>query len=196
MFGLVVAGRPLQLNPQQVAANKFIFTIEEASKVKHLVVFLTGAVNFPDGFGASVFVAWPPVFAPQFLGFLSSSKQSGIFKISNDDNAIPPKLAGIPDVAQLGISVEPLSNIEASIAATQQATGVSLSTEKLAYADRADLPKKVVENFYQYCSSFGTTDLQAAMRSSSEVIPLGVLSKWYTNVSSKLKANPTYFNDK
>lgn len=194
MFGLVVAGRPLQVNPQQVAPNKFLFTITEASKVNHLVVFLTGAVNFPDGFGASVFVAWPPAFAPQFLGFLSSSKQSAIFKIRSDDTPRSAALAGIPDVAQLGLSVEPLSNIEGAITAAQQKTGVSLSTEKLAYTDKADLPKKVVENFYQYCSSFGTTDLQAAMRSSSEVIPSSVLTKWYTNVSSKLKANPTYFN--
>lgn len=192
MFGLVVAGRPLQLNPQQVAANKFIFTITEASTVNHLVVFLTGSINFPDGFGASVFVAWPPALVPQFLGFLSSSKQSAIFKISSDDKK-PPVFPGIPDIAQLGLSVEPLSDIEASIAAAQQRTGVSLSTEKLAYTDKSDLPKKVVENFYQYCSSFGTTDLQAAMRSSSEVIPSNVLTKWYNNVSSKLKADPTYF---
>lgn len=195
MFGLVVAGRPLQVNPQQVAPNKFIFTITEASKVNHLVVFLTGALEFPDGFGASVFVAWPPAFTPQFLGFLSSSKQSAIFRIRKDEAPKPATFPAAPDVAQLGISVEPLSNIEASIAATQQRTGVSLSTEKLAYTDKADLPKKVVENFYQYCSSFGTTDLQKAMISSSEVIPSSVLTKWYTNVTSKLKANPTYFNN-
>ena len=192
MFGLVVAGRPLQVNPQQVAANKFIFTIPEASEVNHLVVFLTGAINFPDGFGASVFVAWPPAFAPQFLGFLSSSKQSAIFRIRRD-NEKTPAIPGIPDVAQLGLSVEPLSDIEAAISQVQQRTGVSLSTERLAFTDKSDLPKKVAENFYQYCSSFGTTDIQAAMRSSSEVIPASVLTKWYSNVSSKLKANPSYF---
>lgn len=40
MFGAICAGRPVQTDIQQVDQNKYVFTISDAAKINHMVVFL------------------------------------------------------------------------------------------------------------------------------------------------------------
>ncbi len=88
MFGCLVSGRIVQTNAQQVDANRFIFILEKANQVQHLAVFLLGSVYvsklhtfqssiikltyykraLPDGFGASIFLGWPPFQDWKYLG--------------------------------------------------------------------------------------------------------------------------------
>ena len=49
----------VQATPQQVDVNRFIFELHDATRVNHLVVFLTGTVPFEEGYGASVHLLWP-----------------------------------------------------------------------------------------------------------------------------------------
>jgi hypothetical protein len=56
MFALVVAGRLVQTDFQQIDAQKYLFQIHEANQVNHLVVFLTGTL--PEGYGATVHFLW------------------------------------------------------------------------------------------------------------------------------------------
>ncbi|GBO24574.1 Protein OPI10, partial [Araneus ventricosus] len=75
----------VQTDFQPLDNTKFVTNIVDADNVNHLVVFLTGAQPFPDGYGASVYFSWPdPSAAPswQLLGFISNTKPSAIFKIS------------------------------------------------------------------------------------------------------------------
>lgn len=43
----------VQTDFQQISEAQFAITILDADNINHLVVFLTGTVPFPDGFGGS-----------------------------------------------------------------------------------------------------------------------------------------------
>lgn len=97
-------------------------------------MFLTGAVPLPLGLSGAVYFSWPDPNAPpnwQYLGFISNSKPSAIFKISQlkkldemDMNGSISSLTSlssqlsifgqqpISHIAQIGVSIEP----EASVA--------------------------------------------------------------------------------
>lgn len=96
-------------------------------------------------------------------------------------------------VAQLGISVEPLESIEATMARVQIEGGASISTQNLAFEDRADLPRKVVENFFEFAVSYSTAAPQVAAGQSSEWFPTWVLTKWFQTTTAKLQKDPSLF---
>lgn len=85
MFGCVVAGRLVQTNLQQVDATRFVFVLDDARNINHMAVFLTGAIAFPPGYGATVHFGWPKdgQMSWQFLGCLTNEKPSAIFKVSS-----------------------------------------------------------------------------------------------------------------
>lgn len=84
----------------QVDTSKFLITIPNADGINHIVVFMTGTVPFPNGYGGSgnnepsrrklifaflVYFSWPDPNVPpvwQYLGFVSNEKPSAIFKIT------------------------------------------------------------------------------------------------------------------
>ena len=43
----------VQTDFQQISETQFAITIPDADNINHLVVFLTGATAFPEGFGGS-----------------------------------------------------------------------------------------------------------------------------------------------
>jgi hypothetical protein len=43
----------VQTEAQQVAENQFLFNIEDADNINHVVVFMTGQIAFPDGLGGA-----------------------------------------------------------------------------------------------------------------------------------------------
>jgi hypothetical protein len=49
MFGLIVSGRPVQTEFQPISEVQFVATIPDADSINHIVVFLTGAIPFPEG---------------------------------------------------------------------------------------------------------------------------------------------------
>uniref|UniRef100_H2M4Q2 Protein Hikeshi n=1 Tax=Oryzias latipes TaxID=8090 RepID=H2M4Q2_ORYLA len=121
MFGCLVAGRLVQTDALQVAADKFVFNLPDYENVNHVVVFMLGTVPFPAGMGGAVYFSFPdplsggPVW--QLLGFITNDKPSAIFKISGlkagKGGAHPfGMMAAAPSsVAQLGVSVETLDQL-------------------------------------------------------------------------------------
>ena len=81
MFACLVAGELVQTECVQVSENQFAFSIEKATTIRNLAVFMTGAEPFPDGLGAIVHFAWPPYDNWQVLGYLSNAKPSAIFAV-------------------------------------------------------------------------------------------------------------------
>ena len=84
MFGLIVAGRLVSTNWEQISATNVVSEIPDADSVNHLVVFLTGSIPFPDGMGGAVYFCWPPPGGGeqswQLLGTINNNKPSAIFR--------------------------------------------------------------------------------------------------------------------
>lgn len=85
MFGVLVAGRPVNTNLVQVTPNKFMCVIPQASAVQHIAVFMTGTTLFPPGYGGGIYFSVPPHDTWQFLGVISNEKPSAVFRIGWQD---------------------------------------------------------------------------------------------------------------
>lgn len=63
---------------------KVVCNVPDADNINHVVVFMTGAMPFPEGFGGAVYFSWPTEGGPAWflLGFLTNEKPSAIFKVA------------------------------------------------------------------------------------------------------------------
>lgn len=57
----------VQTNFQQITDSQFVITIPDADQINHLVVFLTGASPFPEGFGGSGWLEYKSMLKEKFL---------------------------------------------------------------------------------------------------------------------------------
>ncbi|KAJ3415474.1 hypothetical protein HDV05_004916 [Chytridiales sp. JEL 0842] len=150
MFGCIVAGRLVQTNLQQVDVTKYMFELQDAKSINHIVVFLTGQQAFPPGYAATVHFLWPNPSAPptwQFLGYLSNEKPSAVFRLGlkksstdtptnsnpnllasglstdsmlEDSSAIPTEESAFPLTASVGISIEPMETVMRAVQELQE----------------------------------------------------------------------------
>jgi hypothetical protein len=81
MFACLVSGRLVQTNYHQVADDKIVFSLDNATAIHHVVLFLTGSQPLPDGLGAVIYFGWPPYEHWQTMGWISNDKPSAIFKV-------------------------------------------------------------------------------------------------------------------
>lgn len=118
----------VQTDFQQVGESQFLINIPEADSINHIVIFLTGTMALPTGMAGSVYFSWPDPSAPPswiLLGYISNTKPSAIFKISqlkkqedtSDCNNLinsQPSIFGsqpISHIAQIGIDIGPDNQI-------------------------------------------------------------------------------------
>ncbi|KAL1922438.1 uncharacterized protein VTP21DRAFT_9977 [Calcarisporiella thermophila] len=207
MFGLIVAGRLVQTNIQQVDANKFVFELSDAANINHIVVFLLGTIPFKPGFAATVHFQWPN--KPwQLLGMISNEKPSAIFRLRGTSNAKSDVSGDMamessePISATLGISVEPEEQVQAQIQAQQQSQAQP-QTGALSVFQQSSLlgPKagevgvavqKILQHLYDYITSYATsvlppgTPVIGALNAGS-YIPLKVFEEWYAVIGRKVR---------
>ncbi|XP_011859595.1 PREDICTED: protein OPI10 homolog [Vollenhovia emeryi] len=194
MLGILVAGRLVQTDFQQVGDNQFLIIIPDADNINHIVIFLTGTVFFPDGMGGAVYFSWPDPNAPpnwQFLGYISNSKPSAIFKISNlkknhefeNSNLGIFGIGKISHFAQIGVSVEPLAIIEQQVATVAAATTNSF----------IEFVQKMLTNFVNYVTSFTVTQAQMTPNPTENFVPLSTLQGWYETFERRLQHDPNFW---
>lgn len=187
---------------KQVDANTFLLALEQADTVHHVVVFLTGQVPFSEGYGGSIYIGWPSSepegggVSWQLLGFISNQKPSAIFKlvkvkpsnvvINPFSQELMDTVAGHqPTHAQVGIMVEPLAEIvQKTPAANTEASTVNSFIE---------FSQKMLENFFNYASSFSASPSTSTMDPSGSYVPMAVLQQWYSNFQRRLQANPHFW---
>lgn len=194
MLGIIVSGRLVQTDFQQVDENQFLITISDADNINHIVVFLTGSIPFSDGMGGAVYFSWPDPNAPpnwQFLGYISNSKPSAIFKISNlkknhefeNSNLGIFGVGKISHFAQIGVSVEPLAVIEQQVAAVAATTSNSFM----------EFVQKMLTSFVNYVTSFTVTQAQMTPNPTETFVPLSTLQCWYETFERRLQQNPNFW---
>lgn len=209
----------MNTNVQQAGANEYFLTLDDVQSINHLVVFLTGQVPFSDGYGGSIYFGWPTEVGGvswQLLGFINNTKPSAIFKITKawiymssvsfvnivvlshslqvkPSEMVTPfgqtTLASFASPSQtaalIGVQVEPLAEMVLKTPASgTQASTVETMTE---------FSQKMVENLFNFASSFAV-DPRASMLTSGELyIPSSALRQWYTTFQRRLAANPHFW---
>lgn len=177
----------------QVSESQFCINIPDADNINHVVVFLTGTLPLPEGMSAAVYFSWPDTNAPpswQYLGYISNSKPSAIFKISQLKKLHEMEVSQainvfgsqpISHIAQIGISVEPDNAIAQLVPATTTAQTVF------------DFGQKMLENFYNFSSSFAITQAQMVPNPGETYVPLSTLQTWFNNFQRRLQQNPNFW---
>ncbi|XP_003219392.1 protein Hikeshi isoform X1 [Anolis carolinensis] len=195
MFGCLVAGRLVQTVAQQVAEDKFVFDLPDYESINHVVVFMLGTVPFPERMGGSVYFCYPNengLAVWQLLGFVTNDKPSAIFKISGLKTGKGSQhpfgamnIPQMPSVAQIGISVELLELLaQQTPVASAAVSSVNSFTE---------FTQKMLDNFYNFASSFTITQAQMVPNPSEAFIPANVVLKWYENFQRRLTQNPLFW---
>lgn len=139
--------------------------------------------------------SWPDPLNPskwQFLGHISNSKPSAIFKISQlkklhelETHETVMQFGGAAEqshIAQIGISIETESTI------AQQTPATTGDTPTTLYS----FGQKMLESFVNFASSFSVT--QAQMVPNNETyVPLSTLTTWFQNFERRLVSNPNFW---
>lgn len=194
MFGLIVAGRLVQTDITQVSENQFLFNIPDADDINHLVIFMTGQSPFPDGLGAAVYFSFPN---PQgqawaLLGHITNTKPSAIFKITNikksslmNENPFSSTMPHVSHMGQVGISVEPLTQL------AQQTPEAGTSVSKVD--SFVEFSQKMLENFFNYATSFAVTQSQMTPSPNEAYVTMNVVQNWFQNFQRRLQQNPYFW---
>ncbi|EGV64674.1 hypothetical protein PSN45_005015 [Yamadazyma tenuis] len=205
MFGAVCSGRPIQL-ASQVAENKYVISVPNASNVSHIAIFLLPQTEFNDpNYTALVFFQLPNSTDFKLLGGLNPNKPSGIFKLNNmrpaattgDNDMMDDEVIDTNDgfTINIGLSIEPTAEAEvqlsqekmkqsgASSALVPQQPKPYLSNNPSALASMAN---KIVSHAYNYLSSF--VDGQGR-------VPIKAFDNWWDKFKSKLANNPNFLNE-
>jgi hypothetical protein len=145
------------------------------------------------------------------LGFVSNDKPSAIFKVGgkNKERATSATIDIGMDImedtavtAQLGLSIDLIANVENIVSSLSEpkalSTDMAISYPSLAKSDSLSL--KILENLYNYCTSFSTTSVPINSNMlgkdlNSTYLPLKVFQDWYNTILRKLSSNPNFLDN-
>ncbi|CAO3620916.1 unnamed protein product [Mucor hiemalis] len=197
MFGCIAAGRLVQTNLQQVDVNKYVFELENAQNINHIVVFLLGTIPFEPGYAATVHLLWPNKNW-QLLGGLSNEKASAIFRLKAKESSV--NNPQISTSATLGISIEPIAVVQQELSTIQQPSSSALVKPGLNVSQVGLMAERVLENLYNYVTSFTVQNvpinaIPIGQLTENGYLPLKTFQTWYENLSRKLAVNPNYLDE-
>ena len=87
--------------------------------------------------------------------------------------------------AMVGISVEPLVNIQGQTPAAQ--------TEAVKVSTFMEFGQKMVENLFNFASSFAVSGGEMRSRSAETFVPFSCLQQWYNNFERRLQHDPNFW---
>lgn len=141
-----------------------------------------------------MYFSWPDPNAPpnfQYLGYISNQKPSAIFKISQlkklhelGENNVMEVFGSqaISHTAQIGISIEPEANIMPMEPTANQ-------------FQHFQFGQKILENFFNFASSFAVTQSQMVPNPNETFVPLSTLQQWFLNFQRRLEQNPNFWKN-
>ncbi|XP_067009736.2 protein OPI10 homolog [Anabrus simplex] len=188
MFGIIVSGRPVETDFMLTTPTQFVKIIPDADSISHIVVFLTGIQPFPEGMAGLVYFCCPDGNV-KLLGDLSNEKPSAVFRVSNFkrheqmSNDFTFGQQQVPNVAQIGISIEPILNVQQQSALVVNETSESMDV----------FGQKILENFMNFISSYTVTQAQMTPNATETYVPFCTVQTWYTTFQRRLQQNPCFW---
>ena len=140
-----------------------------------------------------MYFSWPDPNSPPtwiYLGFLSNSKPSAVFKVSSlkhgaGATTVPSGLVQqFSHNAQVGIAVEP----EVQVAGLTPA-----AAEPSTVPSFVEFVQKMLQNFVNYAGSFSVTPAQMALAPNESYVPRSVVQRWYDNFQRRLEMNLNFW---
>jgi len=174
-FGIVVAGRPVNLDIRQADENKFLAEIPLPSEGSgEIVVFLLpDAPELPNDQGIVIYWSIPPFEDWRLLGTLTNNNPSAVFRT---DWPSDPEIQNVPFI-QLGISIEDIDTVQNLTKAVVQE-----KWDRLAFAEL------VARDLFTYIQSFS----QVTDRGEQLIIPTDALDKWINRFETRYKKDPNF----
>lgn len=214
--GIIPTGLPLITNPTSAPSQTaFLYTLP-ARPFSHIVVFLLPGKILPPGAAIAVYIQRPNSDPPfKFLGGVGPEKESAIFRIKGlvgGGNAEAGVNGGEVDMdapetpdgnggITLGISIEPLSDVESKMALlqsqTQQTqfspmstttpTSSALVVANKPGAGRPDtliLAQRIIKNAQNFLASFSGN-----LANGVEVVPLKAFEEWMKKFEGRVRSD-------
>lgn len=189
-FGVVVPGFAVRCDVQQVDASRWTIALGAAPET--FVVFLTGAVPLPGGYGVAVFVAREDAMHFQYVGALGQHRPSSLFKL-------PTTMmdADQPVSAVLGLALERESEL-ANLGQTQEQP-----MQQVQAATKVALAERLLEDLYHFVSSYARFiqwDGQAAGSLADiapgdyVVMPASFVEKWRHRIEAKMRKDASFWS--
>jgi hypothetical protein len=212
MFGVVVSGRPVLTVFEKISDTQIKFSIPSQPPFNHLVVFALPGAILPIDAAAACYLQLTPNDEFKLLGAISNDKQSAIFKIRTtsanvamhgvgtvDEDMMTDAAEGPPvggDMITLGISLEPVAQVQTTLAALKAAQGGSTPSQELVrggFAQQAPktpvntkvLAQRIIGNAFNFLSSFSSGG-------SNDVIPLKSFEDWWKKFEKKIELDPSF----
>lgn len=199
MFGYICGGRPVEINVSQVEPSKFLFKVEDASRINHIALFLLPGAQLPIDMAAAVYAQLPGKLDFSLLGALTAAKQSAIFRLDmgssasaiNDvddmtDEDLTPTSA-LDSTITFGISIEAVTQVQQYIAsqriAARRPKEITASAPPPPSSDVATLANGIIANAYNFLASF--IDPQGK-------VPIKSFDDWWNKFRSRLSADPEF----
>ena len=172
-FGLVIPGRALLTEFEQVSESKYVSFVNDPCSVAELTFFLIPSAPIPQGYGVILYYALPPFQNWEIIGTIDSSKPSGTFRTGWSTNE---EFYG-SSIVQLGIALETLDNIK------------NLEITNNGVENRIAFAHKIALDLFQYMASFSTPNPSS---NQMMVVPTNIFDKWIERFDRKYKLDPNF----
>nr|VZI01829.1 unnamed protein product [Spirometra erinaceieuropaei] len=194
MFAALVTGKPVQTDFAIVAEGKFLLNLPSLESSNHIVVFLTGQATLPEGYGAAG-IHKLALMCEVHFGFVDHGVTScAIYKVSGlkpkAESIVPSPFGDVSLVtpndsvmAQLGISVEPLSELVNQTPAVNNVANQDGKEGAMRFTQFA------AENLYNFAAGCAVE----IPGSSQPIVPLSTIQQWYEATQRKLLLNPDFW---
>jgi len=171
VFGLLAGSRPVNLDFRQTpSATRFVAEVLAPAQAAELALFLLPGSELPPGSGAVVYFAVPPFSSWSALTTLTAMRPSSIVRTGWSANA---EVAAAP-VVQVGVSLEPLADVEAA----HEALRGKEVTEQLTHA------QLVARDLFSFLGSFQQSIAGVGERL---VVPTDAIDKWIAKFENKFR---------
>lgn len=119
----------------------------------------------------------------QFLGAIANEKPSALFKVN-----LPPQTAGGgAGEINLGISVEPVQNIQVQLAQLQQQQGSNSGGRSGTSPNTRLLAQRIIKNAFNFLAGFAGNTANGI-----EVVPLKSFQDWWTKFERRVQNDPGF----